>query len=79
VETNTAPSSVGGDRVGLDTPPPSGSGGSTSAGPKHAQQPEALDLGATVVPVLIKNYGKKIAVGVAVIAAVVIVYRLLRG
>ena len=79
VETNTAPLSAGGDRVGLDTPSPSGSGGSTSVGPKHAQQPEALDLGATVVPVLIKNYGKKIAVGVAVIAAVVVVYRLLRG
>lgn len=49
--------------------------------PRHAatKQPEALDLGATVVPVLIKNYGRKIAVGVAVIAAVVIVYRLLRG
>ncbi|MFE3997964.1 SRPBCC family protein [Nocardioides sp. YIM B13467] len=79
VETNTAPSSVRGDRVGLDTPPPSGSGGSTSAGPKHAQQPEAIDLGATVVPVLIKNYGKKFAIGVAVIAAAVIVYKLLRG
>lgn len=50
-----------------------------AGGPKHAQQPEALDLGATVVPVLIKNYGKKIAIGVAVVAAVVIVYRLLRG
>jgi uncharacterized protein len=73
VETNTSPSSDGGDRVGLDTPSPSGSGGSTSGAP------EALDLGATVVPVLIKNYGKKIAVGVAVIAAAVVVYRLLRG
>ncbi|SDK68968.1 cobyrinic acid a,c-diamide synthase [Nocardioides sp. YR527] len=30
VETNTVPSSATGDRVGLDTPPPSGSGGSTS-------------------------------------------------
>ncbi|NGN93460.1 SRPBCC family protein [Nocardioides sp. KC13] len=86
VETNTVPSSAGGDRVGLTEtgsagPPPSGSGGSTSGAPKHAapKEPEALDLGATVVPVLIKNYGKKIAVGVAVIAAVVIVYKLLRG
>jgi carbon monoxide dehydrogenase subunit G len=58
---------------------PAGSPAPRAAAPKHAQQPEALDLGATVVPVLIKNYGKKIAVGVAVIAAVVIVYRLLRG
>ncbi|WP_338144291.1 ATP-dependent DNA helicase [Nocardioides turkmenicus] len=30
VETNTVPSSADPDRVGLDTPPPSGSGGSTS-------------------------------------------------
>jgi uncharacterized protein len=58
---------------------PAGSPAPQAAGPKHAQQPEALDLGATVVPVLIKNYGKKIAVGVAVIAAAVIVYKLLRG
>ncbi|NYI78789.1 cobyric acid synthase [Nocardioides panzhihuensis] len=32
VETNTVPSSATGDCVGLDTPPPSGSGGSTSGG-----------------------------------------------
>lgn len=61
------------------TAAPAGSPAPQAAAPKHAQQPEALDLGATVVPVLIKNYGKKIAVGVAVIAAVVIVYKLLRG
>ncbi|MEU6138717.1 hypothetical protein, partial [Nocardioides sp. NPDC047086] len=36
VETNTVPSSAEGDRVGLDTPPPSGSGGSTSGGPDRA-------------------------------------------
>ncbi|MEU6138532.1 DEAD/DEAH box helicase [Nocardioides sp. NPDC047086] len=33
VETNTVGSSATGHRVGLDTPPPSGSGGSTSGGP----------------------------------------------
>jgi adenosylcobyric acid synthase len=32
VETNTVPSSATADRVGPDTPPPSGSGGSTSEG-----------------------------------------------
>ncbi|MER7606261.1 cobyrinate a,c-diamide synthase [Nocardioides sp. NPDC127503] len=32
VETNTVPSSAKADRVGLDAPPPSGSGGSTSGG-----------------------------------------------
>jgi carbon monoxide dehydrogenase subunit G len=73
VETNTVPSSATGHRVGLDTPPPSGSGGSTSG------SGEALDLGATVIPVLVKNYGKKIVVGAAVVAAAVIAYKLLRG
>ncbi|MFE6507836.1 SRPBCC family protein [Nocardioides sp. NPDC057767] len=58
---------------------PSTAAAPTPQAPKHAKQPEAIDLGATVVPVLIKNYGKKIAIGVAVIAAVVIVYKLLRG
>ena len=96
LESKSAPAAD--DSVGLDTPAPSGSGGSTStppvepasaasgvetntAPPKHAapKQAEAIDLGATVVPVLIKNYGKKIAIGVAVIAAVVIIYKLLRG
>ena len=63
------------------TPPVPDCDCARTAAPRHAatKQPEALDLGATVVPVLIKNYGRKIAVGVAVIAAVVIVYRLLRG
>nr|WP_221209198.1 SRPBCC family protein [Nocardioides albus] len=80
VETNTVPSSAGGHRVGLDTdsfvPHESGS---TSGGGSTSGAPEALDLGATVMPVLVKNYGKKIAVGVAVVAAAVIAYKLLRG
>lgn len=80
VETTTIPPGATGESVSPVTPPPSASG-STSGAPKHAapKQAEAIDLGATVVPVLIKNYGKKIAIGVAVIAAVVIVYKLLRG
>jgi hypothetical protein len=31
------------------------------------------------MPVLVKNYGKKIAVGAAVVAAAVIAYKLLGG
>ncbi|MBC7276113.1 SRPBCC family protein [Nocardioides sp.] len=74
VETNTVPSSAGGGRVGLDTDSfvPHESGSTSRA-------PEALDLGATVMPVLVKNYGKKIAVGAVVVAAAVIAYKLLRG
>ena len=63
------------------TPAPSTAAASAPQAPKHAapKQADAIDLGATVLPVLIKNYGKKIAIGVAVIAAVVIVYKLVRG
>ncbi|OIJ24963.1 SRPBCC family protein [Nocardioides luteus] len=77
---------VAAEPVGDVTSEPSAPAPSTAAAaapqaPKHAapKQAEAIDLGATVLPVLIKNYGKKIAIGVAVIAAVVIVYKLLRG
>lgn len=33
----------------------------TAGAGKHAQEPEALDLGATVLPILLKSYGKQIA------------------
>ncbi|MEU6138719.1 Rv2231c family pyridoxal phosphate-dependent protein CobC, partial [Nocardioides sp. NPDC047086] len=42
VETNTVPSSATGDRVGLDTPPPSGSGGSTSGGRGSTNAPDGV-------------------------------------
>ncbi|MFI5622075.1 SRPBCC family protein [Nocardioides sp. NPDC051685] len=70
-----------GDGISEPAKPAPTAGSPGPQAPKHAapKQAEAIDLGATVVPVLIKNYGKKIAIGVAVIAAVVIVYKLLRG
>ena len=61
---------IASERVETNTAPP------TLAA---AQQPDAIDLGATVGPVLIRNYGKKIAIGAAIVAVVVIVYKLLRG
>lgn len=39
--------------------------------PAQAKEPEALDLGATVLPVLLKAYGKWIGVGVLVIAVLI--------
>ncbi|TQL67063.1 carbon monoxide dehydrogenase subunit G [Nocardioides albertanoniae] len=79
VETNTVPSSATDDRVGLDTPPPSGSGGSISGGGSTSGgRADAIDLGATVGPALMKNYGKKIAIGAAIVAAVVFVRKLVR-
>ncbi|MER7557651.1 SRPBCC domain-containing protein [Nocardioides sp. NPDC126508] len=81
-ETSEEPATepAGDESSGPSTAAPS-AGAQAPQAPKHAapKQAEAIDLGATVVPVLIKNYGKKIAIGVAVIAAVVIVYKLLRG
>lgn len=87
LEQKSAPAPAAGEPSGEAISEPSAAASESpespaprAAGPKHAaHQPEAIDLGATVLPVLIKNYGKKIAIGVAVIAAVVIVYKLLRG
>lgn len=49
--------------------------GGAHAAPRPAQapskEPEALDLGATVLPVLLKAYGKWIGVGVLVIAVLI--------
>ncbi|MGY0387304.1 SRPBCC family protein [Nocardioides sp. WG-D5] len=81
-ETPEAPAAaepVGGESSEPSPAAPSPAAAPAPQAPRHAKQPEAIDLGATVVPVLIKNYGKKIAIGVAVIAAAVIVYKLLRG
>ncbi|MEU6138657.1 hypothetical protein, partial [Nocardioides sp. NPDC047086] len=47
VETNTVPSSATGDRVGLDTPPPSGSGGSTSRGSGSTRRGSGLTSGGS--------------------------------
>ncbi|EGD42136.1 carbon monoxide dehydrogenase subunit G (CoxG) family protein [Nocardioidaceae bacterium Broad-1] len=78
-ETPAAAEPVGEESSEPSPAAPSTAAAPTPQAPRHAKQPEAIDLGATVVPVLIKNYGKKIAIGVAVIAAAVIVYKLLRG
>ena len=39
---------------------------------------DALDLGATVIPILVKSYGKQIAAGVGVVALLILVWRLIR-
>lgn len=43
----------------------------SAAAPSPKKADDALDLGATVLPVLIKSYGKQVAVGVGVVAIVV--------
>ncbi len=41
-------------------------------------QDDALDLGATVIPILVKSYGKQLAMGLGVIALLVILWKLIR-
>ena len=42
-------------------------------------QERALDLGSAVLPVLIKSYGKQVAIGVVAVVVVVVVWRALAG
>jgi carbon monoxide dehydrogenase subunit G len=48
-----------------------------AARPAPAARDDALDLGSTVLPVLLRSYGKKVAAAVAVVVVVVVVWRLL--
>jgi carbon monoxide dehydrogenase subunit G len=42
-------------------------------------QDDALDLGSTVLPILLRSYGKQIAVGVVVVVAVIVIWRAMSG
>ncbi|HEY6933387.1 MAG TPA: SRPBCC family protein [Marmoricola sp.] len=54
-------------------------GSAPSAGQRVAERGgEALDLGATVLPVLIKHYGKQIGAGVGLLVVLLVLRRLLR-
>ncbi|CAN5248201.1 hypothetical protein BH18ACT9_BH18ACT9_05900 [soil metagenome] len=62
---------------------PAGSGavGSSTAragGQSSGSSGDALDLGATVLPILARAYGKQVLAGLAVLAAVAVILRLLR-
>lgn len=51
------------------------------APPRHAGPPaddEALDLGSTVLPILVRTYGTKVAIGLGVVVVLVVLRRLLR-
>jgi hypothetical protein len=56
-----AASGTPGAPVGVGAPPAAPTLPSTAGAGKHAQEQEALDLGATVLPILLKSYGKQIA------------------
>lgn len=55
------------------------SAASTASAPSSsAPSDDALDLGATVLPVLIKSYGKQVAAGLGALLGLVLLVRLLR-
>ena len=43
------------------------------------EQDDALDLGSTVLPVLLRSYGKQVAIGVVVVVAVIVIWRAMSG
>lgn len=47
--------------------------------PAPASTDDALDLGSAVLPVLLRSYGKQIAVGVVVVVAVIVIWRAMSG
>jgi carbon monoxide dehydrogenase subunit G len=51
----------------------------TSPTPAPAREDDALDLGSTVLPVLLRSYGKQVAIGVVVVVAVVVIWRAMSG
>ena len=57
------------------TPAPSAARTSRSEG----KDDDALDLGSTVLPILLRTYGKQVAIGVVVIVAVIVIWRAMSG
>jgi carbon monoxide dehydrogenase subunit G len=56
----------------IQQPPP-------AAPPPAREKDDALNLGSTVLPVLLKAYGKQIAIGVVVVVAIVVIWRAMSG
>ncbi|WP_457253891.1 SRPBCC family protein [Pedococcus sp. P5_B7] len=42
-------------------------------------QDDALDLGSTVLPILLRSYGKQLVVGLVVVVAVIVIWRAMSG
>jgi len=47
--------------------------------PVPAKEDDALDLGSTVLPILLRSYGKQVAIGVVVVVAVIVIWRAMSG
>lgn len=59
----------------VSTASPSAGGAPVSGGGKPAGADDALDLGATVLPVLLKMYGKQIAAGLGLLVVILWLWR----
>jgi carbon monoxide dehydrogenase subunit G len=46
---------------------------------RPAEKDDALDLGSTVLPILLRTYGKQVLIGVVVVVAVVVIWRAMSG
>ncbi len=57
------------------TPAPSMAPPEPVEAPRPPPEDDALDLGATVLPVLLKAYGKQLAAGVGVLLVVLLILR----
>jgi uncharacterized protein len=66
-----------GSGTGVASPPPPAAARPTSA-PPPKKEDDALDLGATVLPVLLKSYGKQVATGIGVIVVLIIIWKIIR-
>jgi carbon monoxide dehydrogenase subunit G len=86
-----APAPEGDQDAGAASAPPSGAtspvtpiGSATSAGQRaagasaHVADEGALDLGATLLPILVKSYGKQIGAGLGVLFVLVLLRRLIK-
>ena len=46
---------------------------------RSEESDDALDLGSTVLPILLRTYGKQVAIGVVVVVAVIVIWRAMSG
>lgn len=61
------------------TPSPAIAPAPTRTSRSEAKEDDALDLGSTVLPILLRTYGKRVAVGVVIVVAVVVIWRAMSG
>jgi carbon monoxide dehydrogenase subunit G len=66
--------------IAPDVPAPQAAPLAPQAAPRpQPAQDDALDLGSTVLPVLVKAYGKQVALAVVAVVVVVVIWRALSG